>query len=81
MAPRLTYTGTKLETADTAKGRLQSIGPPLLGDGYKGIYSSPASEFSAYEHMQIADFTIFSRTTRRLVMSDNRTSSAMRKNG
>src|SRR5437016_13285936 len=30
--PRLTYSGTKLETADTAKESRQLLGPPLLGD-------------------------------------------------
>ena len=30
--PWWTYTGTKLETADTAKENLQSIGTPLLGE-------------------------------------------------
>jgi len=29
--PWWTYTGTKLETADTAKESLQFTGPPLLG--------------------------------------------------
>ncbi len=32
MVPRWTYTGTKLETADTAKEHLQPIGAPLLGE-------------------------------------------------
>ncbi|MFZ3374855.1 MAG: hypothetical protein WA183_04830, partial [Chthoniobacterales bacterium] len=30
--PWWTYTGTKLETADTAKEHLQPIGAPLLGE-------------------------------------------------
>jgi len=30
--PWWTYTGTKLETADTAKENLQPIGTPLLGE-------------------------------------------------
>jgi len=32
VVPWWTYTGTKLETADTAKENLQTIGTPLLGE-------------------------------------------------
>jgi len=32
VVPWWTYTGTKLETADTAKENLQPIGTPLLGE-------------------------------------------------
>jgi hypothetical protein len=43
---RQTYTGTKLETADTAKGRLRGTAPVLdptfrEGDGNVGIIRSP----------------------------------------
>jgi len=38
--PWWTYTGTKLETADTAKGSLQLTGSPLLGNLRYGLFSS-----------------------------------------
>jgi hypothetical protein len=41
--PWWTYTGTKLETADTAKENLQFTGPPLLGSAAK-LAANPVGE-------------------------------------
>ncbi|MGC1648324.1 MAG: hypothetical protein WA741_21095, partial [Candidatus Sulfotelmatobacter sp.] len=41
--PWWTYTGTKPETADTAKGSLKLTGTPLLGNGGKGNCSNRLS--------------------------------------